>query len=160
MYIRRKVFSLLQNEYGEERYYSTTEFTLKDAEERIFVSKAEKEAKMQLAREILEAEEAGDRGKARYLKKRFVKKDRKLAKGIGMMAGSTLGGMTGFAAGQGSDLDDDKSAGLGVLGAGAGTGIGAAIGHNIGRRISNDRLDRYMNAAKKEKESKKGNKKD
>lgn len=30
MYIRRKVFSLLQDEMGEERYFSTTEFELED----------------------------------------------------------------------------------------------------------------------------------
>jgi hypothetical protein len=75
MYIRRKVFSKLQTEDGQERYFSTTEFTLmSDAEERIFVSAAEKEAKMQLAREILEAEEVGDKRKSKELRKRFVKK--------------------------------------------------------------------------------------
>lgn len=36
MYIRRKVFSLLQDENGEERYFSTTDITMEDAEERIF----------------------------------------------------------------------------------------------------------------------------
>lgn len=36
MYIRRKIFSLLQDETGEERYFSTTNITLEDAEERIF----------------------------------------------------------------------------------------------------------------------------
>ena len=34
MYIRRKVFSLLQDEYGEERYFSTTDIELQD--ERMF----------------------------------------------------------------------------------------------------------------------------
>lgn len=36
MYIRRKVFSLLQDETGEERYFSTTDVTLEDAEERLY----------------------------------------------------------------------------------------------------------------------------
>ena len=36
MYIRRKVFSLLQDETGEEKYYSTTDVTLDNLEERIF----------------------------------------------------------------------------------------------------------------------------
>lgn len=36
MYIRRKIFSLLYNENGEERYFSTTNITLEDAEERTF----------------------------------------------------------------------------------------------------------------------------
>lgn len=41
MYIRRKVFSLLQDENGEERYFSTTEFT----DERLYAEKEEKEEK-------------------------------------------------------------------------------------------------------------------
>ena len=37
MYIRRKVYSLLQDENGEERYFSTTDFELTDgAEERYY----------------------------------------------------------------------------------------------------------------------------
>lgn len=36
MYIRRKVFSLLQDETGEERYFSTREILLEDEEERLF----------------------------------------------------------------------------------------------------------------------------
>lgn len=36
MYIRRKVFSLLQDETGEERYFSTTDVTLENEKERTF----------------------------------------------------------------------------------------------------------------------------
>lgn len=36
MYIRRKVFSLLQDEMGEERYFSTTDIVMEDEEERLF----------------------------------------------------------------------------------------------------------------------------
>lgn len=36
MYIRRKVFSLLQDEMGEERYFSTREILLENEEERLF----------------------------------------------------------------------------------------------------------------------------
>ena len=36
MYIRRKVFSLLQDENGEERYFSTREILLENEEERLF----------------------------------------------------------------------------------------------------------------------------
>ena len=36
MYIRRKVFSLLHDENGEERYFSTTDIVLEDEEERLF----------------------------------------------------------------------------------------------------------------------------
>lgn len=45
MYIRRKVFSLLQDsETGEEKYFSTTNINLEDAEERIFSINEEDEA--------------------------------------------------------------------------------------------------------------------
>ncbi len=159
---------LINGYYEDTKLYSTGDSDLDDLLEkafcegyeyaqREFVKAAEKEAKMQLAREILEAEEAGDTRIARELKSRFVKKDRKLAKGIGMMAGSALGGMTGLAAGSATE-SDAATVGLGALGTGAGLGIGAGIGHNIGRHISNDRLDKYMKAAKKEKEEKKNNK--
>jgi len=41
MYIRRKVFSLLQDENGEERYFSTTEFT----DERLYAEKEDNKGK-------------------------------------------------------------------------------------------------------------------
>ena len=44
MYIRRKVFSLLQDENGEERYFSTTEFTREDAEEKTYAKKDDEES--------------------------------------------------------------------------------------------------------------------
>ena len=45
MYTRRKVFSLLQDsETGEEKYFSTTNINLEDAEERIFSINEEDEA--------------------------------------------------------------------------------------------------------------------
>lgn len=57
MYIRRKVFSLLRNERGEERYFSTTEYQLVD--ERMFAEaeedsedKEEKGKKKNLAKKI------------------------------------------------------------------------------------------------------------
>lgn len=44
MYIRRKVFSLLQDENGEERYFSTTEFTREVAEEKTYAKKDDEES--------------------------------------------------------------------------------------------------------------------
>lgn len=38
MYIRRKVFSILQDEMGEERYFSTTDFELEDSFDERFYS--------------------------------------------------------------------------------------------------------------------------
>ena len=84
MYIRRKVFSLLQDETGEERYYSTTDFDL-DVEERIFADKEEKEPKKGLSKGAkiglgvgggLAATAAGIVG-ARYAGKQLVKKSNK-----------------------------------------------------------------------------------
>ena len=43
MYIRRKVFSLLQDENGEEKYFSTTEFVREDSEEKLFAKKEDDE---------------------------------------------------------------------------------------------------------------------
>ena len=48
MEIRRKVFSLLEDENGEERYYSTTEFEIdfdEESGEKLFSEKEEKEKK-------------------------------------------------------------------------------------------------------------------
>lgn len=42
MYIRRKVFSLLQDEMGEERYFSTTDFEITDGEQKDFAKKEKK----------------------------------------------------------------------------------------------------------------------
>ena len=50
MYIRRKVFSLLHDETGEERYFSTTEINLE--EERIFSVDEEDEEKSHRGRNI------------------------------------------------------------------------------------------------------------
>ncbi len=189
MYIRRKVFSKLTNEYGEERYFSTTEYTyMTEAEQREFVSKAEKEAKMQLAREIADAEEAGDTKRAKELKKRFTKKDRKLGATIGYLGGGvgaiTAGGMLGAAAGtvrglkkDGFDLDkldnmdyNDPSlkntkkgalrgAGIGAL-AGLGVKIGSqAIGRKVGKNISEKRYQKYKKAVEEEREEERKNKK-
>lgn len=43
MYIRRKVFSLIQNEAGEERYFSTTDFELDNGMEERYYSDDEEE---------------------------------------------------------------------------------------------------------------------
>ena len=54
MYIRRKVFSLLYDETGEERYFSTREILMEDKEEKLFST---------LDEEILEQREFGRRQK-------------------------------------------------------------------------------------------------
>ena len=169
MYIRRKVFSKLQTEDGQERYFSTTEFTLmSEAEQREFVSSAEKEAKMQLAREIADAEEAGDHKKAEQLKKRFAKKDRRgfgaIGTAVGAGVGATTGALAGYALGAGA-TKSLEGAGAGYLGGGAlgalaGGLTGKAIGRSKGKKLAAKRYEKYKKAVEEErKEEKKGNKK-
>jgi len=72
MYIRRKVFSRLEDENGEERYFSTTEYTyMTEAEEERYFAEKEKEEE--------------DEKKAK--RKKIAKK---VAKGAGIAAGSAL----------------------------------------------------------------------
>jgi hypothetical protein len=84
MYIRRKVFSLLQDETGEERYYSTTDFDL-DVEERVFAEAEEEPKKLSKGAKIgigvgggLAATAAGIVG-AKYAGKALLKKGAKIA---------------------------------------------------------------------------------
>lgn len=82
MYIRRKVFSLLQDETGEERYYSTTDFDL-DVEERVFAEKEEpkkglsKGAKIGLGVAGVAGTTAAGIFGARYAGKNILKKSNK-----------------------------------------------------------------------------------
>lgn len=84
MYIRRKVFSLLQDETGEERYYSTTDFDL-DVEEKVFAEKEAETEKKGLSKGakialgtagVLGTTAAGIIG-ARYAGKNILKKSNK-----------------------------------------------------------------------------------
>lgn len=130
MYIRRKVFSLLQDETGEERYFSTTNITLEDAEERIF--------------SISEEREFSDKKKVDLEDVKSHKGlKRALVAGIaGIDAGGGLvGGYVGKKAANKADkegktdeeiLKEAKKAGRNV-GAGVGAGLGAYGTHkNIG----------------------------
>ena len=74
MYIRRKVFSLLQDEYGEERYFSTTEFVNDYYDERMY-AEAEDEDEDEDEDEEIESKHIG----------------RKIAAGTGIAAGGAVG---------------------------------------------------------------------
>lgn len=160
MIIRKK----LVNKYYSEKLYSTGNDNLDSLLEKAFCdgyeyaqrefSKEEKEdVRMDVAREILDAQEAGNRDKVRELKKRFVKKDRRLGKIIGTTAGA-LGG--GLLAGQ----SKKAKAGAVIAASGAGALAGRIIGGGIGRRASNDRYDNYMTSVERERrESKEKNQK-
>ena len=81
MYIRRKVFSKLQTEDGQERYFSTTEFTLtKDSEGIKYFSKCDDDSE----------ECEGDKPK----KKKSTGK--KIALGTGLAVGTPLAVAGGY----------------------------------------------------------------
>ena len=91
-----------------------------------YVSAEEKEAKMQLAHGILEAREQGNKREEKRLKRRFTRKDKTVSAGIGAASGAVAGG-------------------------GSGAAIGAGIGYLAGRRIGKNRLNNYLDAARKER---------
>ncbi len=74
MYIRRKVFSKFQDEAGEERYYSTTEYTI---EQDRYFSKCDDDTEEDKP-------------------KRKKNLGKKVAIGTGIAAGSTLAGIGGY----------------------------------------------------------------
>lgn len=69
MYIRRKVFSKLQTEDGQERYFSTTEFTLmSEVEQREFSRRSN------LKDDLKKALKDGDVEKVMKLEKKTTRK--------------------------------------------------------------------------------------
>ena len=148
MYIRRKVFSLLHDEAGEERYFSTTEINLEDAEERIFSVNEEKEDKKKPKLTV------SDKIKIKLNKALTTKKDReamieayeegkshKLGKQsakYGAIGGAIVGGMAGSLAGKKGAL---IGAGLGAATSAAGSYAGTRLGvygNKKLRKISGD----------------------
>lgn len=81
MYIRRKVFTKFQTESGEERYFSTTEFTMTEDSEGIrYFSKCD--------------DNNSEKDEHDKPKKKGVAK--KIALGAGIAAGTTLAGARGY----------------------------------------------------------------
>lgn len=163
MYIRRKVFSLLQDENGEERYFSTTDITLEDAEQRIFslneydeeeqreYADKKKEGKLTLGDKIsialnkhlttkkdkeaaIEALEKGKYGKLAKQSAKYGAAGGGLAGAIGGAAiGKKIGGTKGAILGAAIGAAGGGAAGAG--GAAAGAGIGGALS-KVNRKIS------------------------
>jgi hypothetical protein len=167
MEIRRKVFSLLEDENGEERYYSTTEFALssnEDYNEKIF-SKDEKYSRMSrkdrrqlrkdLKKEGLTYQDRTDIiSRSRQFKpnlERYIAavegdEDAREAgykdlRKSGMTSGGVLGAYYGGALGNSI---------AGTSGAGIGAGLGAAAGVGIGYGASK----LYENQARKHRDEK------
>ena len=76
MYIRRKVFSLLQDETGEERYFSTTDIVMEDEEERLFsiVDEEQREFARRDYEGLTEAQQRDLRTRRNELAKEFNKR--------------------------------------------------------------------------------------
>ena len=144
MYIRRKVFSKLQTEDGQERYFSTTEFTLmSEAEQREFSKKKESEPKEEEEKEPKLARE--DRKEIRRYGRKWNKKSAELRKKAlegdedaqkkivkraykkGMIGMGALGATAGALVG----ANDGKAAKGAAIGGAVGTGLGAAIATGV-----------------------------
>lgn len=129
MYIRRKVFSKLQTEDGQERYFSTTEFTLmSEAEQREFskkddddepnLSRSDRKAierikKSNTADMIQDAWKGDKNAQKRVLKRNHVSKSTAIGAGIGAGVG----------------LLRKKGVIGSLIHAGAGAGAGALVGN-------------------------------
>lgn len=121
MYIRRKVFSILVDETGEERLYSVNETLLEGYEEREFAEKKEEE-------------EEGPKAKKRRL---VVLKDVESHRGLGRsyLLGGLNGALGGYVGKKHADTLDAEGAsdeeilrGSKKRGALAGAAIGAGLG--------------------------------
>lgn len=142
MYIRRKVFSKLQTEDGQERYFSTTEFTLmSEAEQREFskknddeeeeLSKEDKRAikywqkkRHKETAELKQAALEGDKEAEKKLTKKAYKK--------AMIASGAAGAIGGALIGASNSNKKGKGALIGAgIGAAYGTGIGALAGKAV-----------------------------
>lgn len=127
MYIRRKVFSLLQDETGEERYFSTTDFEISDEEQKEFAEKKDKSKKKK--RRALED----------------VESHRGLGRSILLGGPSPAGALGGFLGKKKADqLDKEGKSDKEILegaskhGAKMGAGVGAGLiaGKAIGEAIA------------------------
>lgn len=126
MYIRRKVFSLLQDENGEERYFSTTDITLEDAEQRIFsLNEYDEEEQREYADKKKEGKlTLGDKISIALNKHLTTKKDKEAA--IEALEKGKYGKLAKQSA---------KYGAAGAGGAAAGAGIGGALS-KVNRKIS------------------------
>jgi hypothetical protein len=141
MYIRRKVFSTFEDENGEERLFSTTEFMNEDEylDEICFSDDEDQELTK------------SDKARLRDLKWFKTKKGREVAENAiekndwepyikhttkrGGQVGGVIGGLYG--AGMGS-MAGAKGAAIGAL---AGTGVGAGIGALASRKLAKNQKE-------------------
>ena len=161
MYIRRKVFSKLQTEDGQERYFSTTEFTLmSEAEQREFSRRSN------LKDDLKKALKDGDVEKVMKLEKKTTRKGKLIG------AGSALGLGTAdmllhkdkikeaYKKAE-TNSREDKALLSSTLGLTSGLvgGVGAGIGHAVGKAKFNKALKKAKKELQEEKEEKSNSKK-
>ncbi len=147
MYIRRKVFSILVDETGEERLYSVNETILEGYEEREFAEKEEEEVepKNDKLRFMDQVDYLGDK----YLTPKQLRKAAKAATkgqvGKAIVEGGKIYVPVGTAIGALAGGLATKSVKGALRGAAAGAGVGAAgtlgvgagaVGVKVGRKLS------------------------
>lgn len=142
MYIRRKVFSLLQDETGKERYFSTTDVTLENEKERTFS-----------VAEGLEEKDFSDKKEKVDLKdvKSHKGLKRALAAGLtGLDAGGGLaGGYVGKKAANKADKEGKSDEEILKEARKAGRNVGIGVGAGIGINASAKNLKKETLAGKK-----------
>ena len=132
MYIRRKVFSLLQDETGEERYFSTTDVTLENEEERIFSVAEDAES--------LEEKDSSDKKVDLEDIESYKGLKRALAAGLtgldsgGGLVGGYIGKKTADKADKEGKSDEEILKEARKAGRNAGIGIGAGLGIRAGAK--------------------------
>jgi hypothetical protein len=153
MYIRRKVFSKLQTEDGQERYFSTTEFIrISEAEQREFSRRSN------LKDDLKKAIKEGDDKKVEELEKKSTRRK--------TSAGAIIGAATGGVGMQRllkkykepikdtdpglREIDDDTYGKASNIVSGGSAGLGAGIGAGIGYAVGKARFNKALKKAKKE----------
>lgn len=123
MYIRRKVFSLLQDETGEERFFSTTDITLEDAEQRIFSKKEEEDEG---------SEDKKEKKRKVYLED--VNSNRGLGRSIilGAGPGGAIGGYIGKKSADKADREGKSDKEIKEIAGKSGAKYGAIAGAGLG----------------------------
>ena len=141
MYIRRKVFSRFVDESGEEKLFSTTEFSyMTEEEQREFADKEDEDEDEKLDKDdekIIKRWQKKRNKKLAELKQAAYEGDKDAQKKMGkkvfrtaLAAGSGIGALTGatFGLSNGDKPVKDALKGAGI-GAAAGAGLGALLGN-------------------------------
>lgn len=156
MYIRRKVFSRFIDESGEEKLFSTTDYTLmSEAEQREF-SEDKKSDEEELAKEdkkIIKYWQKKRRKETAALKQAALEGDKEAQKKLtkkaykwGMIREGAIG--AGIGAITGSMAHDDESRKSKIKGALRGAAVGGALGTGLGALIGKETKEGWKHQKK------------